>query len=177
VSEAVHRLGFQTLYRIVAMISGANCFNSRNRARSMWTAMAGIGDGGIWGAVYRGGCRVGQQSPSLPRGFCTTLARWFWPEPARGPLRCWWAARRRKMRKPQMGENHVRVRSRENRRPRVLERWVLATLGCGQCQVSPYPERGVKAARMPLAFLWQTRSLHRLLDTPVGEPVSGCTAA
>jgi putative nucleotidyltransferase with HDIG domain len=176
VSEAVHRLGFQTVYRTVATLCGAHCFKSPEPGRldadrlwrhSVTVAFAalfvaedtGLDSGLLFtagilhdlGKVVLAGVKPGVSTLPAPG----TLE-------ANGDMLDWEIAT--------YGFSHAEVGGR------MLERWHFSDRLAASVRYHHDPEAGGDAARFAATVSLADTLAHRLDNSPAGQPVTGSHA-
>jgi putative nucleotidyltransferase with HDIG domain len=176
VAEAVHRLGFQTVYRTVAMLSGAHCFKSPEPGRpdadrlwrhSVMVAFAaqfvaedtGLDSGLLFtagilhdlGKVVLAGVKPGASALPSPGTLEPDGDTLDWEEAT-------------------YGVSHAQVGGR------MLERWHFSDQLAASVRCHHDPEAGGDAARFAACISLADTLAHRLDNAPAGPPVTSSEA-
>jgi putative nucleotidyltransferase with HDIG domain len=176
VSEAVHRLGFQTVYRTVAVVSGAHCFKCQEAG--------GLNADGLWRhsvttafAAQFIAADVGLDGSLLfTAGILHDLGKVVLARTRKGADALLVAGTREandqalEWERATYGFSHAEVGGR------MLERWHFSDQLAASVRWHHDPEAGGDAARFAACISLADTLAHRLDNTPTGQPVSSAEA-
>lgn len=176
VSEAVNRLGFQTVYRTVTVLSGAHCFKSPAPARldadRLWRHSVTV----AFAAQFIAEDVGLDSSPLFTAGILHDLGKVVlagtqqWAGAPRVADTAEGSGETLQWEKATYGFSHAEVGGR------MLERWHFSDLLAASVRYHHEPGAGGDAARFAACISLADTLAHRLDNTPAGQPVTSTEA-